>query len=140
MEFKNINNLDQEMDLDMEEYLREDLDGTKILALKYPYKVSKKTGNQPAEEVDVTELSFRRPRAGDLDLLEKITEKRVFGPTRQFVSALCKVSDDTIKNRMDSEDFFRAMEVAMSFLPQPKRKMPESSSESSEGGEPTLES
>lgn len=118
----NLNDPDQELDLDLDTYLTENPDGTKTLKLEYPFAIGEKVGGGDWQDRDVKELNFRRPKAGDLDLLEKITDKNVFAPTRVFVAALCGIAAETLRKEMDAVDSFRALEVSMGFLPKPKKK------------------
>jgi len=114
--------LEDSMELNLEDYVADAPGRTKTLRLEFPIIVEGKSTERGEYSDEITDLTFRRPCAKDLDILEN-TRLAAYAMSRQFIAALTDLAIQKI-DKLDSDDQHRAMAVAFGFLPKPRSRPP----------------
>jgi len=107
-------------DVNLDDYLEDIPGGQKMLRLEYPFSVQKKENGGPMQDVQVDALTFRRLKAGDLDILAKSTETTVMKDMRALIAVMTDTLEPHIQKHLDADDFFRALVTVTGFFPKPK--------------------
>lgn len=117
-----MSDIEIEFETFLDDFLERDERGSpRVLTLETALVMKVRRDNGPMHDKEVGSLEFHRPKAEDLDLLEKVDGRNAFKPMREFIARLTDVEYRHIC-KLDGFDFYRAMECAKAFLPKPKPK------------------
>ncbi|MBF0252160.1 MAG: phage tail assembly protein [Alphaproteobacteria bacterium] len=104
----------------LEDFVEDRDGGRAALRLEYPFEMTdKRTGGGDGARL-VAVLEFRRPVAGDLDILGHANADPLKA-ARAFVAALVDLPEPLLAKRLDAADMTRAQAVAFGFLPTSSR-------------------
>lgn len=125
-----------ETELDLAAWVTYDEKGLpSVLTLEDPFNVQVNVG-RGFDNFSVSALSFSRPRAVHLDILNEMESRpaQAMKYMRQFVTKLVEVAENPnipvseamLGKNLSVPDFYRAWECASAFLPKPKKRAADS--------------